>query len=109
MEDVSGLSEDSFLTPSTSQKDEAAKTEEVERTGGKVKEPDLHLLNQLIQIIQKLSTWPVLISERANLSLKFGNRFWQKETASFTCGGCSSSRSIGESSRSSSCCGGTIP
>ncbi|MBW1675449.1 MAG: hypothetical protein JRF30_02090 [Deltaproteobacteria bacterium] len=32
------MSEDSFLTPSTSQKDEAAKTEEVERTGGKVKE-----------------------------------------------------------------------
>jgi len=41
VEDVSGLSEDSFLTPPTSQKDEAAKTEEVERTGGKVKEPDL--------------------------------------------------------------------
>jgi hypothetical protein len=40
VEDVSGLSEESFLTPATAQKNEAAKTEEVERTGGKAKEPD---------------------------------------------------------------------
>ena len=39
MEDVSGLSEESFLTASTAQKDEATKTEEVEGTGGKAKEP----------------------------------------------------------------------
>jgi hypothetical protein len=38
VEDVSGLSGESFLTPSTAQKDEAAKTEEVERTEGKAKE-----------------------------------------------------------------------
>jgi hypothetical protein len=40
VEDVSGLSEESFLTPSTARKDEAAKTEEVEGTEGKAKEPD---------------------------------------------------------------------
>ena len=39
MEDVSGLSEESFLTASTARKDEATKTEEVERTGGKAKGP----------------------------------------------------------------------
>ena len=45
VEDVSGLSEESFLTPSTAQKDEAAKTEEVERREGKVKE-----LNTLVEL-----------------------------------------------------------
>jgi len=38
VEDVPGLSEESFLTPATYQKDEAAKTEEVEGTRGKAKE-----------------------------------------------------------------------
>jgi hypothetical protein len=39
VEDVSGLTEESFLTPSTARKDEAVQTAEVERTGGKSKEP----------------------------------------------------------------------
>jgi len=40
VEDVSGLTEESFLTPFTARKDEAVQTEEVERTEEKVKEPD---------------------------------------------------------------------
>ena len=39
VEDVSGLSEECFLTHYTSQKQEAAKTEEEQRTEGKAKEP----------------------------------------------------------------------
>jgi len=39
------LSEESFLTPATYQKDEAAKTEEVERREGKVKE-----VNTLVEL-----------------------------------------------------------
>jgi hypothetical protein len=41
---VSGLSEGNFLTPAAYQKDEVAKTEEVERREGKVKE-----LNTLVE------------------------------------------------------------
>ena len=38
MEDVPGLNEETFLTPATHQKNEVAKTEEVEGTRGKAKE-----------------------------------------------------------------------
>jgi len=54
VEDVPGLSEESFLTPATYQKDEAAKTEEVEGTRGKAKE--LYTLVELnIQLSKSIS------------------------------------------------------
>jgi hypothetical protein len=50
VEGDSGLSEESFLTPDTYPKDETAKTEEVERREGKIKE-----LNTLVEFNVQLS------------------------------------------------------